>query len=121
MCERWPTVLLALAYNVIPELREQRERYYNFWNFIGAAAILGWVIVLILYRVRPLRQRVLGGLFGVALTLGFVFGLVVWLGLADYSWGDMGVSSRWLGELTTCIFGCVGWAVVAGWLPLSRR
>jgi hypothetical protein len=115
----WHT-LLALSYDVLPELREQRGRDYDFWNAVGAAAILGWVVVLVLYRVRTLRRPALSGLVVVALVLGGGLGWALWCGLSGWSWGDVGVGPRWLGELAACALGCVGWLPVAGWLLLCR-
>jgi hypothetical protein len=107
----WHT-LLALSYDVLPELREQRDRYYHFWYAVGAAAILGWVVALALYPVRTLRQPALSGLVLVALALGGGLGWALWCGLSDCSWGDIGVGSRWLGELTACVLGCIGWLLL---------
>jgi hypothetical protein len=36
MGEVWHA-LLAISYDVLPELREQRGRYHDFWNAVGAA------------------------------------------------------------------------------------
>src|SRR5579872_6673067 len=105
MGEGW-SVLLAISYDVLPELREQRGRYYDFWNAVGAAAVLGWVVVLVLHRVRSLRQPALGGLVVGALVLGGGLGWALWCGLSGWSWGDFGAGPRWLGELTACILGC---------------
>jgi hypothetical protein len=116
----WWGVLLALSYDVLPELREQRARYYDFWNAVGAAAILGWLVAFVLYRRRSLRQPALGGFLLAALVLGGGLGWALWSALTEWSWGDVGVGSRWLGELTACILGCVGWLLVAGWLLLCR-
>src|SRR4051812_441522 len=105
MGELWSSTLLALASDVLPELREQRNRYYSFWNLIAAVAILGWIIVLVLFRVRSLSQPALAGLIGFALALGAGLGCLLWTALSDYSWGDMGVGSRWSGELAACMLG----------------
>jgi hypothetical protein len=113
--------LLALSYDVLPELREQRNRYYHFWYFIGAVAVLGWLTVLVLFRKRQLRQPVLGVLVVVAIALGGGLGWAAWSGLADYTWGEVGIGSRWLSELSACVLGCVAWLLVAGWVLLCRR
>ena len=117
----WAATLLAISYDVLPDLQEQRGQYYQFWNVVGAAAIVGWLLVLILYRLRTPRQPWLSVLVVVALALGGGVGWAVWSGLSEYSWGDAGVGSRWFGELAACILGCVGWLLVAGWLLLCRR
>jgi hypothetical protein len=121
MGELWPTALLAISYDVLPVLREHRDGYYQFWNIIGAAAIVGWLAVLVLYRIRTPRHPALAVLIVVTLALGGGLGWAIWSGLSEYTWGDAGVGSRWLGELSACILGCVGWLLVAGWLLLSRR
>jgi hypothetical protein len=121
MAEPWTAALLGISYDVLPELREQRDRYYQFWNLVGAAAILGWLAVLALYRVRTPKTLPLVGLVAAAVAVGGGLGWAVWSGLSGYSWGDAGVGSRWLGELGACILGCVGWLLVAGWLLLCRR
>jgi hypothetical protein len=121
MGEPWSTALLAISYEVLPELREQRCRYYQFWNAIGATAIVGWLVVLALYRLRTPKTLSLVGLVAAVVALGGGLGWALWSGLSGYSWGDVGVGSRWLGELTACILGCVGWLLVARWLILCRR
>ncbi len=114
------TGLLAISYDVLPELRELRGRYYDFWNVVGGVAILGWVVAPALYRVRTLRQPALGGLVAAALALGGGLGWALWCGLSGYSGGDVGVGPRWLCELAACALGCVGWLLVAGWLFFCR-
>ena len=121
MGELWLTTLLAISYDVLPELREQRERYYEFWNRVGGAAIIGWLAVLVLYRMRSPKWRALRVLVPLVVVLGGGLGWTVWSGLSEYSWGDAGTGSRWLGELVACMLGCMGWLLVAGWLLLCCR
>ncbi len=54
-----PSGLFALSYDVLPELREQRDQYYRFWYAIGAMAISGWFLVYLFHRTRPLAARTL--------------------------------------------------------------
>ena len=120
MDEPWSITLLVLSYDVLPKAREQRDQYYSFWYFIGAVAILGWITVRFLFRIRSLRQPALGSLVVVVVALGGGLGWTVWSALSGYSWGDVGVGSRWLGELAACILGCVAWLLVAAWVFLCR-
>lgn len=120
MSEPWPTALLAL-YNSLPELREQRDRYHQFWNLIGAVGFTGWLVALALYRVRRLRHPHMGRVVGVAFALGGGLGWLVWSGLSGHSWGDVGVGARWLGELVACVLGCVGWLLAAALLLWYRE
>ncbi len=113
--------LLAISTDVLPELRAAKERYYTFWNGIGAVAVIGWVLVLSLYRWRKPRPALVALLVGVSLVAGSMLGYLVWRQLAEHSWGDIGVGSRWLGELTACVLGCVGWLLVCGWLLCHPR
>ncbi len=121
MDEGWSRTLLAISYDVIPELREQRDRYYDFWNAIGAVAIIGWIAVLLLYRIRTPNQPSLRLLVAGAVLIGGGLGWALWSRLERWSWGDIGVASRWLGEMTACILGGVAWLLVGCWLLLYRR
>jgi hypothetical protein len=117
----WSGALFALSDNVIPELREARERYYLFWDCIGALAIVGWVAVLFLYRRRSVRPSGSVGLAAVAIVFGGGLGGALWIALSAYSWGDIGVGERWLGELAACVLGGVAWVLVAEWVFFCRQ
>ncbi len=121
MGEAWATVPVAISYQVLPEFREALDRYYCFRDMIGATAVLGWLLVLILYRVRSLPGPALARLVAAALALGTGLGWLMWLGLSWYSWGDRGVGIRWLGELAACIGACIELALGGGWLLFCRR
>src|SRR3712207_6322054 len=115
--------LFALAYNWIPELREQRDRYYQFWNILGLVAIAGWVLVYVVHRFRPAPAdaNVWGRWLrmvatGLLVTAGLGLGWGVWQLLQPRSWGDIGAGDRWKGELAVCMLGCVAWLLVLGQL-----
>ena len=112
--------LLAISHDVLPELREQRDHYYRFWYAVGAVAITGWVLVYVLLRARPITVRLLARLAAGSAVVGSGLGWVTWWGLSAWSWGDYGVGSRWVGELTACILGMVGWCLAIGWFILTR-
>lgn len=114
------STLLAMSYDVIPELRELRAEYYRFWNFVGVIAITGWVLFFVLNRRRTLRPRTGLALLGVAAILGAGLGWELWVALWRRSWGDIGVGDRWLAELAVCILGCTAWLAVGGSLMFCR-
>jgi hypothetical protein len=114
-------LLFAIVYDVLPQMREQRNSYYQFWDLLGVVAISGWLVAVILFRIRTLRQPALTVLVGAVPVVGALLGYGVWLSLADYSWSDLGVTSRASGELTVCCFGCVGWLFVGSWFVLCRK
>jgi hypothetical protein len=105
--------LLALSYQHLPELIEARQRYERGWLIVGAIAILGWILVYLLHRRKTERLRSPPAWITVASVVGAFAGYWVWSNL--WTWGDIGVGSRWIGELAVCVFGAIGWCIVVGW------
>jgi hypothetical protein len=113
-------MLVAISTNVIPELRAAKEQYYFFWNIIGGAAIIGMALVYVLYRRRSPTPLVLATVVAAAVACGSSLGWVLWMCLQSYSWGDIGVSHRWISELLACTGACVALLLLIAWAFFFR-
>jgi hypothetical protein len=109
--------LLALANDYMPELAQRTEAYTNYWFLLGGVAILGWVLVFVLQRLRSRSptpragSRTAVSVRGCA-VIGGSLGWALWPCL--WSWGDIGIGLRWIGELSVCVLGGIGWGAAVG-------